>query len=332
MKRRAAVAAAMLVLSCLCCSGPVITAVGESDDLVVIVDGEASRATRALVSQMEVSDSWLLGEQAFRTTVTTPSEAGDLRNRRNVLVLGTWDGGEVRKLVRRSLRGLDPRARPALHIREDVWAKGQVVGAIMGRNQAELLSFLKGQNVLYDFERASVGGLARNLCERSAQSGVDSALAERYGWSLCLPPGYELFEDSTVSGFVFFRRARPDRSLFVYWQPGQRSDLTQEFVIAKRQELARRYYDGDEIEWRRPLEIGSIEFAGTTAIRVSGWWANTELVGGGPFRSYCLHDTLSARTYIVDVSLFAPGLEKVPLMRNLDAIASTFKTALDVGD
>jgi hypothetical protein len=161
---------------------------------------------------------------------------------------------------------------------------------------------------------------------------MDSALVERYGWSLCVPEGYGLYSDSDAPGFVFFRRARPDRSVFVYWQAGQQSDVSREFVIAKRQELTRRYYDGDEIEWRRPLEVGSVEFAGTTAVRVSGWWANTELVGGGPFRSYCLHDALSARTYLIDVSLFAPGFDKIPLMRNLDAIANTFRTASDVDD
>ena len=76
--------------------------------------------------------------------------------------------------------------------------------------------------------------------------------------------------------------------------------------------------------WRRELAVEAVEFAGRPAVRLSGWWGNRALVGGGPFRSYCFFEPSQRRVYIIDVSLFAPGVGKVPLMRNLDAVAHTF--------
>jgi hypothetical protein len=149
-------------------------------------------------------------------------------------------------------------------------------------------------------------------------------LSERYGWSLSPPTGYDLISSAASQGFVFLRRTQPDRNLFVCWRKGGSELVTKDFALGMRQELARRYYDGDEIEWKRPLAADTVSFAGTTALRLSGWWANTRLLGGGPFRLYCFAVADQGRVYLVDESLFAPGMDKVPLMRNLEAIAHTF--------
>ena len=88
-----------------------------------------------------------------------------------------------------------------------------------------------------------------------------------------------------------------------------------------------RYFDGDVIEWKRPVEVEQVDFLGRPAVRVSGWWGNRTLVGGGPFRTYCFYEPSSERVYLLDISLFAPGVDKTALMRNLDAIAHTFSVS-----
>ncbi len=113
-------------------------------------------------------------------------------------------------------------------------------------------------------------------------------LGERYGWSVSPPAGYDLISSGAAEGFVFLRRTQPDRNLFVFWREG--ADLaTKDLAVSLRQELTRRYYDGDQIEWQRPFEADTVSFAGRTAVRLSGWWANERLLGGGPFRTLLLH-------------------------------------------
>lgn len=321
--------AALLILGVAGCSGPVVTAAGESDDLVIIHDEGAARAGEALRAVMESPVAWLAEERAFRTTMGAPGRFRSFTNRRHLLLLGIWGEGGVERLIRRRIEGLERDELPQLVLVEDIWAKGQVVGVLVGRNEKELLTHIeeRGPEILQRFESASVERFAVNLRYRASESGIGEALADRYGWSLSPPKGYDLFGTDTEEGFAFFRRTGPDRTISVFWQEGEAAHASEEFAIAKRAELGRRYFEGDEIEWRRGLAVDAVEFAGRPAVRLSGWWANRTLVGGGPFRTYCFYEPRDGRVYLVDVSLFAPGLDKVPLMRNLDAVARTFGPA-----
>jgi hypothetical protein len=316
-------AAALLAAGC---GGPVVTAAGESDDLVIVRDDAARTAGHALVAVMESPVEWLLGEQAYRVTDIPPDKFKLYANRRHLLLAGVWGQGGVADLVRRRVRGLDRESPPSLVLVQDIWAKGQVVGVIMGRDDADLAQYIEraGPEILDRFEGAAVRRAARILRERGAETGMKAALEERFGWSLAPPQGYELFATDSEEGFAFLRRTDPDRTVAVYWQDGEPDFASAEFAIAKREELGQRYFDGDEIEWQRELAIETVEFAGRPAIRLAGWWANRALVGGGPFITYCFFEPSQGRLYLVDASLFAPAMDKVPLMRNLDAIARTF--------
>jgi hypothetical protein len=311
------------------CGGPVVTAAGESDDLVIIRDEAAARAALALRSALESPVGWLLEEHAFRGAEVSPDRFEHFTNRRHIVLVGIWGARGVERLVRGRVAGLDEDAPPRFEIVEDIWARGQVVGVVMGRDENDIIEYVmaNGEAVLERFEEAAVARAAKNLCRRAGRTGIEEALAERFGWSICPPKGYDLFSADVEKGFAFFRRTRPDRTISIYWQDGEASFASEEFAIAKRTELGQRFFDGDEIEWRRELAVDAVEFGGRPAVRLSGWWANRELVGGGPFRSYCFFEPSQGRVYLVDLSLFAPALDKVPMMRNLDAVAHTFRTA-----
>lgn len=311
------------------CFGPIVPALGESDDMVIVSDPEVAAAAAALAAALETEVSFMPGEKTFRTTLTSAREMGDLRNRRHLVLLGTWEAGEVRNLARRRLAQVRPGTPAALTVENDIWADGQVVAAIMAPDEDQLLAFVAehGDEIRYALEEAAVDRMMKTLCRRAGETGVTAMLSERYGWSLCLPPGYDLISTHEDSGFVLFRRTRPDRSIFLYWEETRGDPPTAELLMARREWLADKYYDGDETERLRPVEIETVRFAGREALRISAWWANRGRVGGGPFRSYCFDDGGTGKSFIVDVTLFAPGLEKTPLMRSLDAIARTFSMA-----
>ena len=310
----------------LSCSGPVVTAVGDSDDLVIIHDEGASELVELLVTAMESPCGWLLEEPAFRTTLTTLEASGDLKNLRHVLLVGTWDDGSVGQMAQKLFPRLREDSPPSLSLTEDVWAKRQMVGAIMGADSRAVATFLRehGDQVRADLEAAVLARLSASLRETAVKAGMAQAMSERFGWSVSPPSGYDFYATDGGDGFVFFRRTRPDRTIFVYWMNGGPGLVSEQFAFSRREELAAGYLDGDTIEWKRPLEVEDVDFLGLPAIRVSGWWGNRSLVGGGPFRTYCFHEPSSDRVYLVDVSLFAPGFDKTALMRNLDAIAHTF--------
>jgi hypothetical protein len=325
---RGAVCFAIAALGLLAagCGGPVVTAAGESDDLVIVRDRAAGTAATALRAAMESPVEWLLEEPAFRAAEIEPDKFKLYTNRRHLILAGIWGQGGVEDLVRRRVEGLERGSPPRFVLVRDIWARGQVVGVVMGRDDADLAAYVEeaGPEILNRFEEAVVERFAESLRERAGSSGIRAALDARFGWSIAPPQGYELFSTSSEQGFAFFRRTGPDRTVSVYWQDGEPGFASAEFAIAKRGELGQRYFDGDEIEWQRELVIETVEFAGRRAVRLSGWWANRKLVGGGPFITYCFFEPSQERIYLVDAGLFAPGMDKVPLMRNLDAVARTF--------
>jgi hypothetical protein len=329
-RRIAAVWAVMLALlaGALSCSGPVVTAVGDSNDLVIIHSDGQERLLEPVVSAMELPVEWLLGEPLFDPTLATPAGAKELRNIRHILLVGTWDEDDLAGFARQAFPKLGPNDPIGLRLTEDVWAKGQLVGAIMGSTEEEVLAFLdeRGPEAAREFAAAAVRRLAERLKSDADESGMTATMLERFGWSLAPPTGYDFYTTNESDRFVFFRRVRPDRTVFVYWEEGEPGVVTDDFAVARREELASTYLDGDTIERRRPLDIRRVDFLGRQAVRLSGWWANRELIGGGTFISYCFYEPSQGRVYIVDVSLFAPGFSKMSLMRNLDAIAHTFAT------
>jgi hypothetical protein len=323
-------AAALMALSC---SGPVVTAVGDADDLVIIAAGGGSESVALLLELAEAEVPWLLGEPVFEPVVTTPGQSGDLKNIRHIIVLGTWDDRELSRLARTAAPSLERGDPPRLTLVEDVWANRQVVGVVLGNSEAELEDFLRRQGaaLVRSMEAAAVKRLSDSLRETATEAGMAQAMRDRFGWSIAPPSGYDFYTTSSDEGFVFFRRTRPDRSVFVYWEEGGAGSVTEESATGRRNELASLYYDGDAIESRRPFLSEEVDFLGRRAIRLSGWWANTELVGGGPFRSYCFYEPEQGRVYMIDVSLFAPSFDKTSLMRNLDAIAHTFESGTGSG-
>jgi hypothetical protein len=185
----------------------------------------------------------------------------------------------------------------------------------------------RGDDIARSLADAAVRRLAARLKSDADRSGMTEALQQRFDWSLAPPTGYDFYTTHASQGFVFFRRTRPDRTIFLHWEEGGADRVSEEYAVGKREELALRYYDGDVTERLRPLIVESVDFLGRDAVRVSGWWGNRELVGGGAFRSYCFHEPSQNRIYMVDTTLFAPGFDKMSLMRNLDAIAHTFATS-----
>jgi len=322
--RLAVCLAALAVLSS--CSGPVVIAVGDSNDLLVIYDADSAGLVELAIAAVELPQSWLLDEPSFKTTPVTFEESGGVRNLRHVLLVGTTDGGETGGLIQSVFRGLRRDAAPDLYIIEDVWAKRQVVGAVVGPDAQSVAAFLRdnAERIRDEMEAAALARLVSSLRTAATKAGMAAAMSERFGWSVSPPTGYDLFTTDEANNFIFFRRTRPDRTIFVHWAPGRPEFVSEQYALSKREELAGRYLDGDTIEWNRPVEAEPVEFLGRPAVRVSAWWGNRELVGGGPFRTYCFFDPGTERVYLLDVSLFAPSYSKTSMMRNLDAVAHTF--------
>jgi hypothetical protein len=153
---------------------------------------------------------------------------------------------------------------------------------------------------------------------------VESQLREDYGWSVQVPFGYRILEAYPDSGFVVLVKQDPNRWLWVYWEDGVPPDrLTGDWCIAKRDEITRRFFDGDRVS-PGDTQVSEAVYAGKLAVTLTGLWENERTWSGGPFKAYAFVDVDLNRFYFVDVGVFAPNKHKEPYLRQVDLMARTF--------
>jgi hypothetical protein len=77
--------------------------------------------------------------------------------------------------------------------------------------------------------------------------------------------------------------------------------------------------DRDRVKFE-PVRLGRYD-----CIRMSGYWYNDEEVIGGYFETYFIFDDRAELLWSVDLLVLAPGKPKHPMVRELRALAETFR-------
>jgi hypothetical protein len=323
----------LLLISVACllagCSEPMIAAFGSNSEVVIVTLPRCKDQASILKSILEREVQTVQYEKAFQVRIVTTGDVRREHNRKNIILL---DYLEPESLLTDQILGLSGRDKEALKdgtlnrkALHDRWAKGQVLLIIAARTRYDLEKILAGQaEELFGFVSGAVQArLNRALFHAGEQTAVSQRLTDSYGWSLRLPPRYEVDETYASQRVIKVLQDKPTRMITVYWEGGRWDDMTGTCLERKKM-LAWEFWDQDEVV-EETLQVGEGRFAGHDAITMSGMWENKKYTIGGVFATYCFSCDKCQRNYIVDAAVFAPGLEKLPLMRELNAILVTFE-------
>ncbi len=229
--------------------------------------------------------------------------------------------------------------------KENVWRRGQQVAYVTAETPEELIRTLQqeGQSLRYVFNEITRTRVREDMFDRGRQQDLEALLMERHGFAVNVQHDYVIAKDTLNT--IWLRRVLPDtwRGLLVhYWENADPSLLAPEWIYRMRDSLAREYLQGNLgdyalIDRRRPLETENINFIDRYGFETRGLWymvseaADGSLVQnqamGGPFVTYAFYDEPSARIYLIDGMVFAPGYEKREFLRQMEVIAYTFRTA-----
>jgi len=282
-------------------------------------------------------------QEIFERKVRTPQEENvftvrkiaqakfDLyKKSRNLLLISPLNSvgpaaQEINSLLSPQARQMVEEGRAFLFAKRDVWAKDQELVILTAPTYLALREKLAEgkEDVFRVMEKALNEKTMVWLFKKGEQKKLEKELFQKWGWHLRIPWGFSL--RSEAPGFVWLLKKVPDRWISIWWEESEDSILTPQWVIKKKNEIGRTYYQGEEVVssylgWRR------VSLNGHRGWKVWGTWQNPQLVAGGPFRLYCFWDRESKRRYIVDGALFAPGIKKEPYLRQLDLIMQTFTT------
>jgi len=311
------------------CQRRIIAAFGSNSEIVIVTSQRCAEEAAALKTILEREMLTVQYEQAFTVRVTTSGEVKPEEDRKNIVLLEFLDPQTSVSKKILSLAGSDKDAfrqgsmkYKAVHER---WARGQVVMIVAAPTREGLGETLASDaDRIFSFVSAEVQTrLNRALFAAGEQQVVTEGFAADYGWSLRLPLGYEVDQSHASQRVITMLKDQPARMITVYWEEGEWSDRAA-IGLERKKMLGWEFWDQYEIV-EETLDIQDGTFLGHEGAVLSGTWENKKYISGGFYVTYCFACEKCRRNYVIDASVFAPGLEKLPLIRELKAVLSTFE-------
>lgn len=313
-----------LGVSCSCDPFP-LPAIGTAGEIGIVGAHDAADPRLGLLRDLlEAEVSMIQGEPAFHLETMTRRAK---RNWRTHILLcdlrDSEDAGLVTALATRE--GIEHlAAQPALHrIYRDVWASGQVVLLLHAHDPTSLRRYLDGQGerIFQQLSDQLIGALRDGLYAGGEQETIGEAIESAHRFRIRVPHGYD-FEERP-EGVVLKRIVpeEPKRWLLVHYGSADRAPGSPEEWMSLRDSLLFAGRSGDHVD-REHTEARPHSFNGRPCIFLDGIWQNEAHMIGGPFRSYGFIER--ERYYLIDLTVYHPPAPKLPSMRQLMAIASTF--------
>ena len=312
---------------------------GKVRNIVVVADSALwSRVDSMVTAKLCPERFTPQPENIFVLNQIPPQNLGRLKRYPQVLFIGTLDMGGTTKTL------LDQMLPPQSHARELVesgerffyevdepWSKNQLLGVLVANDEASLVEQFNanGDQVFNAFDEHANLRAEQQVYYREYQKDLTKQLMDSSGWSVNVPLSWFIAIDDPEARVAWLRKMNPQRELFVYWEPVQDpSILSKEWMVDTRNRLSKQYFEGDYIYSDSTVKVveSTVNFLDRYCIKLEGIWQNDSLVAGGPFRSYGFYNEGDGRMYLIDLSVFAPEERKWLYLRQLDAVAKTFKT------
>ena len=332
---RSTIALGCVLACCLPGCGDLATppAGSYSEVLLVTEEGPNGEWTRLLTPLIARElDYYVDMELQFRVTPIKASELDDFPAFKNIVLCGllsstTSVGQIIIDMIGESgveqVRGEGARILK----KQDRPVKNQFTLIVTAASTQSLVDVIeeRGGELTSVLEESCRERLRRYLLKRD-RPGLSEQLYRDYGFRVQIPWLYRLLSDDAEPPGVELIREPPTRILGVFWADRRKAPTLadQDELFDIRADYVWKRYDKDQMDRGRavfePARLGPND-----AIRMSGYWFNDEQVMGGYYETYFVFDDRAKLLWAVDLLVLAPGKPKHPLVRELRALAETFR-------
>ena len=315
---------------------------GEADEIILVIDsalyaGQVGVEIRSMYQQyVRILPQ---DEYQFALNKVNPLKFNSvLKYAKNLIMVMTLDKGtaqnrEVREyFTDNSLKMIQRDTSLYYTVRKDEFARGQIVLYLFGQNEEQLVNHIKdNKSNLVELFESAVRQRTRDKLFAGTKNQLMKAITEDHGYEIQIPYGYDLAKN--LKDFMWLRKLEADSefNVFVYEGPYRsqtvfndigelRDDITGTYL--RDGEKPDKYIERQEII---PVFTERVNFNGNFAVEARGLWAISDKSAGGPFVSYTLVDEVTQKLYYVEGYVYAPGTKKKKLLREVEAIISTFK-------
>lgn len=251
---------------------------------------------------------------------------------KNLILIGNLEGlSEASKLISNLLtdNAINKVKKKEAFIfeKDNPWAFSQYLLIITTPGKPELVDIIKkNRDVIFNyFENASSERAKYLIYSAGRVKAKEEKLKNEFFFSIDLPFGFFWAGEDSLKTFAKFVRHYPFRSISIGWQDKLLDSISWNDACRIRDSIGTLYFENDLIV--KDMTKGKhVEFLERGGYKLEGIWENDEKIMGGPFRTYLFNDSLHNRSYIIDIHVFAPGKKKWFYLKELEAIASTFRT------
>ncbi len=328
MRRVPIRAALMLALLAVggCTSQKQIPAVGPSYEIVVMAPKGMSVLAEEVEKILGADVTILRDEPRFDIETDTLDRAKFYKTRKVLFAVGPREEKSFEKLLRQATGTRIPTDFPGLFVEIDPFSAGQTMFWLSGDPQ-QIVRHLRDDpdELIRIVEDATVTLLVANLYRVGEKSGARRTMRERWGWGIRVPTGWVVEDRSSEDNhFVRIWQDGPVAQMFVSWEDGY-VERTPDEWLERRHELSWYHYDRDEVVFDHSEARRGETPYDWDGILLEGLWENDVYTIGGPFESWAFYCPEDDRTYLIDLSVYAPDRSKLPVLRQARAVARTFR-------
>ncbi|MBL7014487.1 MAG: DUF4837 family protein [Candidatus Marinimicrobia bacterium] len=315
-----------------------IEALGADNEMIVICSDTDKEIMIEFVHS--VFDDTLFTPQPepyFNIKFVKPEDFLDLKTQAYVLVGAIGDDLHndgvklVKKLLPESQYNDTQKNDPVLFTR-DLYAKNQLFLIINAQNKKQLLSFIptKKEWLKKQYSDQFAIRQSKYMFNDARRENVEKELAQKYGWTMKIPWGWEVIKDSSEVGLFWLGKEMPYQWISVHWEDGKTIDVVDGLDIGNTiWAYPETFYNHIRFHDYK-FKMRKVYFNRVKAWKITGVWESIKEPQGGPFLSYIFYDKSTDKTYHLNMLIYHPGKDKSIFMRQMDLIAKTFRVTKPV--
>lgn len=227
---------------------------------------------------------------------------------------------------------------PGVKLRQDIWAKPQIVISIDAKSSAEAVELIKDNSrlIISALEQAERDRLIANH-KRYEERSLAEVVTKMIGGSPHFPSGYKLKKQTEDFIWISYDIQYVTQGILIYKYPVVEGEnmMSLDNILAENSEMLKAnvpgMFEGTYMmtsEFARP-SIEYMKFRGRDFAELRGFWEVYNDYMGGPFVAQAFYSKDGKYMIFMEGFVYAPKYDKRTYLRQVESILYSFEWAKD---
>jgi hypothetical protein len=227
---------------------------------------------------------------------------------------------------------------PGIKLRQDIWAKPQIVISIDAKSSAEAVELIKQNSrlIISALEQAERDRLIANH-KRYEERSLAEVVTKMIGGSPHFPSGYKLKKQTEDFIWISYDIQYVTQGILIYKYPVVEGEnmMSLDNILAENSEMLKAnvpgMFEGTYMmtsEFARP-SIEYMKFRGRDFAELRGFWEVYNDYMGGPFVAQTFYSKDGKYMIFMEGFVYAPKYDKRTYLRQVESILYSFEWAKD---